>query len=511
MSEFQVFVAYHSPDEKEARFIRGWISDLGEKRVFFDKDDLLPGAHASKVIGDVLKSVSCIVVVCGHGAGPWQTREVETVLIKRMNEVAVIPVLLPGLKQAPEGLDFPLEGLVRAELPSMNPDDPKTKEEITRLLKMIDKCCPEPHYQRNYLEIELPSVSRACVVAAPQSTLESLENLVNEAMSKRDKDLKAFPEATIKLAACGTDGCVRWIRESEMLVADGRSGSLFTAYCVGMARALGKPVILITQAPAVLWDFLGVAPFEKRPRVDVIPDAELSSETLKKHIATICGDLRHPFLIDREVEGITILNWLHVRDAFRPQLDRLLNLGIGTIENCFPVLQEVHSLKKYIDQTLHSARTAHGPSGPSVIVTYLAERKKKYEEFEKAYKDWESKLPDSEKLMNVQNDFSWLKKASKETPPSLTGAECAWGLVVDGIDDCKRYNDTLAGYFGQETQKLGSENQGFVKFYSRQADKFNETVDSVYKSIDRYKADTREMVTHLLKFALVEDSLDHGN
>lgn len=97
---FRVFLSYHSPDNRVAR----WLADSlaahdPSLNVFFDRYDLRAGAFWIPALSDAIREADAVIILLGvHSPGPWQCLEYFEALNRKAKEpqFPIIPVLLPS-------------------------------------------------------------------------------------------------------------------------------------------------------------------------------------------------------------------------------------------------------------------------------------------------------------------------------------------------------------------------------------------------------------------------------
>jgi formylglycine-generating enzyme required for sulfatase activity len=102
---YDVFLSFNSDDRQAVEQIALYLRDRVHLRPWFDQWELIPGEPWVRSLERGLAaSETCAVFVGQSGEGPWQQREVETVLRYQVKnrEFRVIPVLLPDAPQQPE-------------------------------------------------------------------------------------------------------------------------------------------------------------------------------------------------------------------------------------------------------------------------------------------------------------------------------------------------------------------------------------------------------------------------
>jgi hypothetical protein len=103
--QYDVFLSYHPEDRPAIERLAVYLHDTAKLRPWFDEWELIPGEPwVRNLERGLAASETCAVFVGKSGEGPWQQREVETVLRHQVNhrDFRVIPVLLPDAPKQPE-------------------------------------------------------------------------------------------------------------------------------------------------------------------------------------------------------------------------------------------------------------------------------------------------------------------------------------------------------------------------------------------------------------------------
>lgn len=100
---FDIFLSYHYGDREMVKLIADLLRQRGIK-VWLDVWELVPGRPWQEALESVIQMANAAALFVGpSGLGPWQEPEMRACLsefVKR--KLPVIPVLLPGIKMAPE-------------------------------------------------------------------------------------------------------------------------------------------------------------------------------------------------------------------------------------------------------------------------------------------------------------------------------------------------------------------------------------------------------------------------
>jgi predicted RNA-binding protein with RPS1 domain len=123
---YAVFLSFNSEDRNEVESIAVYLKDRADLPPWFDPWELIPGeSWVCSLERGLADSETCAVFVGQSGDGPWQKKEVEIALRKRVNyeDFRVIPVLLPKAPKQPE-LPLFLSGNMWVDLrKGLNDDD----------------------------------------------------------------------------------------------------------------------------------------------------------------------------------------------------------------------------------------------------------------------------------------------------------------------------------------------------------------------------------------------------
>jgi hypothetical protein len=102
---FDVFLSYAHSDGAAAAELNRWLRAQGF-RTFFDQSELCPGLRWIAALEDAIGRSDAVAILVGaHGIGNTQQYERELALVRQSGDTGfpVIPVLMPGYKNAPTG------------------------------------------------------------------------------------------------------------------------------------------------------------------------------------------------------------------------------------------------------------------------------------------------------------------------------------------------------------------------------------------------------------------------
>lgn len=100
---FDVFLSHNNQDKPAVRQIAEALQDRG-LRVWLDEWELTPGRRWQDELDIVIRTVRSAAIFVGKdGLGPWEMPDMEAILSEATRrELPVIPVLLPGVSDAPK-------------------------------------------------------------------------------------------------------------------------------------------------------------------------------------------------------------------------------------------------------------------------------------------------------------------------------------------------------------------------------------------------------------------------
>ena len=121
------FLSYSRADEAVVRRIRERLTEAGLS-TFLDRTGLAAGQPWLPWLEQEIGKAKAVVVFIGpSGMGGWQHREVQLAQIREGSEPGfpVIPVLLPGVKDAPTGTFLTLNTWVNHKADENDPEQPQ--------------------------------------------------------------------------------------------------------------------------------------------------------------------------------------------------------------------------------------------------------------------------------------------------------------------------------------------------------------------------------------------------
>ncbi len=239
-----VFMSYNSKDQAAAEVIQKSLAATGV-RVWLDTE-----LHAGQITPQLNRIFACasaaMILVGKHGLGPWQEAELEALLELRGGdgkELQLVPVALP---------DANLECLPASVRTNAGVQFEKAVNEelaLRRLFKLLTgQDWPHGTYE---IHIEVEEIAVTCFAAVPSAgpdcICEPIKGAINEVNNHFNADIRF---------QCGAEDSVklyRAIRSAELIVADCRrlegtdDADPFVLYQVGLAQAIGKPIIVIVD------------------------------------------------------------------------------------------------------------------------------------------------------------------------------------------------------------------------------------------------------------------------
>lgn len=516
-----VFVCYHKDDRQQVEPI---VNSLRSQ------EPAVKAWYAPEVLSDnwmaeatkALSVVACMLVFCGKRTGNWQPKEVVA-LIEANRPVCVIPVLLPGVPEIPS--EFRLALADRSPLGFS--DHPSEAQEQLRK-RVHQAIAPQiPAAQHSHacgIQIDVSRVPRTCVVAAVQPTpgRRSLSQRAREAIEKlKTAGQGSLPETVTELRTCGTDECIQSIRESELLIADfplgpgSRGPSLKAAYWLGMANALGKSTILISDDPS-LSGLVSNTRSKMSPSVHVIVPGDLN-KMLGDLILEVCRATEPSFLVEQHVQGIGIVETrFKVRAQLGPTFLHLLRFGVDTLQYCRLLIEEAHSLFTHVQEMSDRADRDRGAIDSNELKDRRDTTWNKFQRFDRLHKDWDmvyrSSL-DNEKV-KIREDFNCIKQRLDEEPQAkdLNTATLAWEKILEDVDAYLLSYNKLCRYAEGEVpadSKSGEKVHFACLNKYPTAAELQQEMEWAHKWLSKIPKHCHEMVENLLK--LTFELEDHSS
>jgi len=133
-----VFVSYNRRDSDYAVLLHAWISEkFGRERVFWDRDDIDPGADFRKTLSAELRSCRALLALIGPGWKPstWIRREIAAALARK---ILVLPVLVGG-RSSLRANELPRAMRKLAAVQTLETQDLRFQE---RLMEQLVKAVP---------------------------------------------------------------------------------------------------------------------------------------------------------------------------------------------------------------------------------------------------------------------------------------------------------------------------------------------------------------------------------
>jgi TIR domain len=519
-ADYDVFIAYNLEDEKAVTPIAEWLQGQGLK-LFFAKD-LPPGTSWRGAMRHAIDRVCCFVAFIGRDVGHWQNRELLQAA-KRADENRpsgfIIPVLLPGVDELPGEVQDVLGELVPVRLSAGSNEEAKRS-----LLQAVrDAVCRLRASAVFDIQIEVEKAPRSCFVAKPASGQTELSAAVEQAVRSMSTPQKSASQGRASASDKGNrtsgngDGrtertdFVQEIRESEVVLADctpeNGSGQIspYIAYQLGMAHALGKPTVLITtdalpvetQIPSAAPEFLPA--IEKVKIAGDRATAEDLTARLTRAIQTLRGRMEAPFLIDKNVKGMQVLNahLNHLRSKHWPQFHQILSFGLKTHSESNTLREQSNALCRLTAEFAEWAESQHGQQWDEGARSNRRKKlTKSYDKFREHHQKWEETYY---AYLNAQKDliestFEDLEmRLGKDLCQPLIGSRNAWRLVAVWVTDYRERYENLAPYAPEGFKCL--EKYGRTQDLNDETQHMNSALGLVYKN-------ALDMMTNLLEVVL---------
>ncbi len=244
-SETDVFLCYNSEDETSAVAIQKSLEATG-LRVWIDNVELNAG-HITPQIEEAIRHTNAAAVLIGaKGLGPWQEIELERLLECRAGadeQVRLVPVLLPDtdMDSVPESM----RRFVAVSFEKAMNEEPA----LQRLYRFLTgRDWPDPSYE---IHIAVEDVAVTCFAALPRTGEDRICGPIEDAVSEVNNHLNG--DIRFQCDAEDSVQLYRAIRAAELIVADCRrledtgDADPFVLYQVGLAQAVGKPIIVIVD------------------------------------------------------------------------------------------------------------------------------------------------------------------------------------------------------------------------------------------------------------------------
>lgn len=486
---WEVVVLYSRAEQAEVEEIVAKLK--GQFSVWYARD--FPGLEWKRAVWEALKAAPCAVVLCGPKPGPWELREIDSAL----GLTRVIPVLLPGQNRLPVELNLDLANRIEVRL-----EDRDGYERLFGAIRMAVRDANQDAYE---IEIDVPKATQTCVLVASEAAMPQLRRDVDLALEPLRESGMPLPKEVLELRPPPTARSVTAICAAEMLIGDcafeGEPPNVAAAiaYQVGVAQALGKPTILLTDQP----DQVGKAlpnPVEAQsprtlPTMIFIPRKDFGT-ALSDAIISAREAVAPNLLVDRSVVAIRVLDRVlrNVLPRLWPEFGRLLSFALETLGISHALLQDSRALRDLTEELRQQTRDQAGSIG---------ERRRrmvaKNQQFKTTRDDqwstWAANLYSntrddvSVKLKNIEAN---LPDGSKDT---FGKAKARWGLLLDDVDKFKQDCVDLANHEATAFACLDT--------YPG-TDTLNRVVNGVHESLCAVHDDANGLIAMLLKIVVGE-------
>lgn len=364
--EFDVFFCFHSLDESELAPIRQVLRSYNVS-TWDERTDMLGGDDWARTVADVLEKVSAAVVLFGkNGIGPAQLRELNQ--ISKMagdKQCRLIPVALPGATIPDDCI--PVAGLSPIRFTSANDE----KAAFKLIQSITGRNLAAESRAEHLIHVEVPVADHTCFLAFPSDASEPGNSELF------DLSLEAIQQAGVAVAQpvdSTKDGFrpdVGAIRSAAIMVGDctvnGEVDSIdpIVAYQLGMANALGKPIILLTDSPARPTKLKG---FTAQKLISYDRSAPGWQDKFRDELAEATRQLDAaqfpPFLVHHEMSDVyvTRADLFHTRVSFWSRLRQIL-IPLLRVQHAFrnaaQPLQRLHDTVEAIlldEDAIHDRR-----------------------------------------------------------------------------------------------------------------------------------------------------------
>ncbi len=245
---FDVFVSYNSTNRSDVRTICRQLESRSLKP-WFDEDQIRPGGNWHDLVVAALEQMKAVVVVFGvAGPGPVQEDEIKFVYEQaKERKLHIIAVRLPG-GDVPKNLVFATHNVVDFQ---GGPDDPSA---LDRLEWGITGRKPKRDLGIFGLHVEVPQADRSCFMASSHQSDKKVYKVICAAASAAGATVKQPIEFDPNEHNVYSSEVMVSIRSAALVVADGalnphtNKPDAEVMYEVGLAKALGKPIIFVTPS-----------------------------------------------------------------------------------------------------------------------------------------------------------------------------------------------------------------------------------------------------------------------
>ena len=521
---YSVLIAYKSRDEESVEKIvnflnREGIKPLYTKNIFAEGDWF---SHFYDVIGQV-RSVA--IFFGSEELENWTENELTTLVTHNQgaNNIPIIPILLPKMSSSDvpgiiknslhedSWLKFPDQINSQNSIDILIDSFPSSVNGFDTLKTLIDQIKKAIQHQlekyQYTIEINISDAKQSCFLSLPcqgaKFVFDAVKDVIQIIKTSQNYAIKLYQTKYEVDAYSFTHNRVIAIRESELIIADcapDLSGnfSMEVGYDLGMARALGKPSIILSTDTEICKQMLKNENI-LMPKMTFIEYQSDNINTnsfknkLEDDILDSIACLSHN-LIDKSLQEIhvvrradSIATWKN----FSPELYIIMEFAFQLSDSCQNLIRTTHTVIKNINELSKDAT--------STIVNekerFLIHFKNFYNTMKNEQEKWEQFFysNDFQKFTNdVRKTYKFLKIHLH--PNSVEHIEESWKWFIQLIDR------DIAEYEKRKSTIKKFEDKNFECFnnFGLTYD-FEFEVTMLDKTLRLIAIDTQNMITNILK------------
>ena len=353
--KYDAILIYNTKDLGEAKAIHDQLESRG-LNIWIDYKHAFGGDPLNTIIVEAMQASQTAIVLFGtKGLGSWQEFELETLRQLYIDKqlFKIIPVLLNGVQKPPLALG--VAGLRHIRFTN-EADEQDILDELERAVTGL-----EPKHSRWPFEIHVPVDLRTndCFVACPLRKEYKLFQIISRVVKKAGLEVVQFQDNETEQF---TPNVAKGIRGTEIVIVDctpeKESGvpAAEMLYELGLARALGKPTIVLTD---MYYKLPCVVTAKQLLRYNEIDLANGQFEKrLSEELNTVLSNLDYHLLTENDPEDpddiYAIPSRLScLRISLWKRLRRILLFGIELHGIFREYAKYSHNLKRDINRVTH--------------------------------------------------------------------------------------------------------------------------------------------------------------
>ncbi|MCU0552139.1 MAG: TIR domain-containing protein [Leptolyngbya sp. Prado105] len=367
---YDVFIAYNTEDKKQVWEI---IKALEQKGICCCTDENFPaGVSATQSMSQCIRQSKSVAIFIGtYGAGKWQGGFEQPLAIhKTMNDASpLIPVLLPGIQSMDEVVwDNGFEDYLKTRTAVKF----TTTQDAQALVKLVSAIPHSPPSGVPYgILVEVPEAAASCFLAMPKRGLWEIYTPI--AQVAKAAGIQIFQTKTLRGDRTNYVDSIQDIIDKirsataviavcvlKKSIADGRKEvadiDTEVMYELGLAHALGKPLLLIVDAcnlKFLLSHILQDVPEKSFLKYDPLTDSKEQLETeLTQRFAEIKQNSNFPRIDDglKNIQVIQARNYMCILPDFWENFHNILDFGIDIHHHFTEIQVHLTALYKEIEE-----------------------------------------------------------------------------------------------------------------------------------------------------------------